>query len=421
MQASIKRAQKTYKLGTYANKEQQLFIQKGVKAKVPASGGNPTKDPATGRFLPRIQDKGKSREYWDQAIASALELTLVEAKNEFGDKFERKLPRVASKTSDIVGVYYDPRSDRGWNARIFFKNNQFYMGTYKSKEDAENAHATAKEVFFKDMKGNPSDEEIQERAALAKSKAYEVVIGNIHDEKTKWKCECGLIHSGERKRCLMYEGHSHADFLEGHSEGCGRWRGGKMPLERKGKKVEPINMSEEVTVIVPTRRKILTVLSSYGGNVGMTAEDIKNKIYEDYGEDEHIVESLIYAKLDTMVEENELVENSDVYSLPGSSETIEEVYKDILSSVASLVGEEKKTDVQVVKSADVALREARAKRRREGIPATAVKKKKKKVSKKVVEEKVPDPPLSEDVPAVYVGQLPLVINGAEENFDAYAV
>ena len=165
MKARIMRSRKVYLLGTYANKAQTLFIEKSVKAKVPVSSG-------------------KSREYWDEAVASALEQAIVEAKNEFGDKFERKLRREASKQSDIVGVSYDSKTD-GWVVRIFFKSNTFSMGSYfKTEEDAANAHAIAKEVFFKDIKSNPSGEELLERAYLAKSKAREVVIGNIHDEKT---------------------------------------------------------------------------------------------------------------------------------------------------------------------------------------------------------------------------------------------
>jgi len=331
MQACVWRAQKTYNLGTYANKAQKLFIENSVKEKVPVS-------------------RGKSREYWDEAVASALELAIVEAKNEFGDKFERKLPRDAApnrKTSDIVGVSHDPRSGC-WRARICFKNNGFDMGnSYKTEEDAAAAMAIAKKEFFAaDFKNsNPSDKEILERAALAKFKAQESVMDNIHDGKS-WVCLCGRKHSGERKKCQIYDGCSRAEFMEGRAEGCGRWRGGQVPLnlKRKRKKAEPIDMSEKVTVIVPARRKILTVLSSYGGKFGMTAKDIKNKIREDY-KDERIVESLIDAKLDALVEENALTMVDDLYLLVEPAPSL--VHPSLLITAPVVAKKEETSVVQI--------------------------------------------------------------------------
>lgn len=53
----------------------------------------------------------------------------------------------AANTSGYRGVYYESKFDR-WRAQIIFKHKRYYLGVYKSFEDAVKARQCAEDEIF---------------------------------------------------------------------------------------------------------------------------------------------------------------------------------------------------------------------------------------------------------------------------------
>jgi len=430
-------------IGSFSKKNYVEFIRNKVISKLPDYHG----DRGHGRMKGEGARYPKSAEYYDERFETAVKEAVADAQRRFGDDFTKTssislanlkdtTQRAAPKTSRVVGVNY-MKKDKKWGAVISYNGTQYKFGhIYETEEQGIEALAIAKREFF-NFKGTPSKAELFKRSVKVREMVKNAVMGNVHDGQ-EWKCgNCGLDHPGKKKRCIVYApGRSNKVI-----RGCGKWKGGRKPPARNKKRVKKVKV-----VDVPVHKtsasypkKIQTVLEAGG----LSTSDIEQKIQEVYHDDDLLNKTVFGNTLKTMVEKNELVKDGDVYSLPGSSDTTTtnrnepkakkyesdidvddaSFNSDMLVDESEDEGEEEEDsddnlteesydsedniDIDYTKvDAERAMkrkqaandREDRAKRRRAGVPIPplpAPVKKKKKVVRKVEEEEVPDPPLSE--------------------------
>ena len=428
-------------IGQFLNIEHAEYVLNKVISKLPDYQGH------LGPNSRGVVRYPKSKEYYNEKFETAVKEAVADAQREFGEDFTKtaSVPLanlkdttkpVAPKTSSIVGVNYD-KIHKKWNVSFSYKNTRYRFGSsYDTEEQAIEALTIAKREFL-NFKGTLSKDELDKRCAEVRAIAIETVMGNIHDGQG-WKCSnCGRDHPGEKKKCVVYAPGSSCVVIAG----CLKWRNGRRP-SRKKKRVKKVKLADvpvhKTSASYP--KKIKTVLEAGG----LSTSDIEQKIHEVYHDDDLLNKKVFDNTLNVMVAQNQLIKDGDMYSLPGSSDTTTtnrnrpkakkyERYEvdddasfnsDMLVDESEDEGEEEEDsndnlteesydsedsiDVYHIKAeAERAMkrkqanndREARAKRRRDGIPITPlptpVKKKKKAVRKVEEEEEVPDPPLSE--------------------------